>query len=104
MSRAPSANPMRAAMQAVLLVAFLAWWLHGFAQLATEPLPHLLRYEDRAEPLTPEGEVLDQPAGTEVLVCQDAGGVVLRYRLSTRTFSVPRPCVQALLFRHGFEG
>lgn len=91
-------------MSARTIAAVALALLAATVALATPTPPALLRYEGRAEAVTPSGEVLRQPVGTEVGLCADAAAVVMRYDVATRTFLPPRPCVVDDVFRDGFEG
>jgi hypothetical protein len=91
-------------MSARTIAAVALALLAATVALATPTPPALLRYEGRAEAVTPSGEVQRQPAGTEVGLCADDADVVLVYDVDSRTFRAPRPSVVEDVFRDGFEG
>lgn len=65
--------------------------------------PMLLIVEQDTVVYGPAGERIAIPSGTELDMCADELGMLLRYELEPRVIRVPVPCVERPLFADGFE-
>lgn len=85
-------------VRGALLVAFLLWWLGAFAEIASEPIPYLLRFEERDGLLRlPDGVRMVVPRGSELLIEPPV------YFPSSITIRAV-PIDETVIHRDGFEG
>lgn len=65
--------------------------------------PMLVIVEQDTVLYAPGGERIDIPGGTELDMCADEAGILLRYEIETMVLRVPAPCAERPLFADGFE-
>ncbi len=65
--------------------------------------PMLVIVEQDTVVYGPAGERIAIPSGTELDMCADELGMLMRYELEPMVIRVPAPCVERPLFADGFE-